>query len=117
MRTVVTVILSGMLLFPGIVCSAERKAVQESAASAAAKSQKLDLNLATREQLVGVPGIGPRMAQAIVDLRSKKGSFLRIEELLELRGIKEKKLTALALHLVVIPPQPAPPGAAASPSR
>jgi DNA uptake protein ComE-like DNA-binding protein len=45
------------------------------------------------------------MARAIVDLRSRKGSFTRVEELLEVTGIKEKKLAAIAGYLEVMPVQ------------
>ena len=116
MKRVVTVILAVLLLAPQIAAAADRKAVQEPPISSAAKAlpQKLDLNRASREELVGVPGIGPRMAQAIVDLRLKKGSFKRVEDLLEVTGIKEKKLASISGYLEVIPlptPSPAVPAA------
>jgi DNA uptake protein ComE-like DNA-binding protein len=57
------------------------------------------------------------MAQAIVDLRSRKGSFASLDELLEVRGIKEKKLAALTAHLVVVPPKATGQTPAATPSR
>lgn len=69
----------------------------------------LDLNKAGKEDLLSVPGIGPKMAQSILDLRAKKGSFTRVEELLEVRGIGEKSLAALSPYLTVVPaPAPAP---------
>jgi competence ComEA-like helix-hairpin-helix protein len=106
-KKIVTVFLTVLMLSPGILAAAEKKAGQEVPATVAVKAmpQKLDLNRASREELVGVPGIGPRMAQAIVDLRQKKGSFKRVEELLEVTGIKEKKLAAIAGYLEVIPLQ------------
>ena len=105
MKRIVTVFLAILLLFPGIVTAADKKTGQDQPASAAAKAipQKLDLNRASREELIEVPGIGPRMAQAIVDLRHKKGSFSRVEDLLEVSGIKEKKLAALTVYLEVVP--------------
>ena len=107
MKRIVTVFLAILLLFPGIVTAADKKTGQDQPASAAAKAipQKLDLNRASREELIEVLGIGPRMAQAIVDLRAKKGSFKRVEELLEVTGIKEKKLASIAGYLEVVPLQ------------
>ena len=107
MKRIVPLILGVLLLAPGIVKTAERKAAQETAAMTAAEElpRKLDLNRVSREELVGVPGIGPSMAQAIVDLRSKKGSFTRVEDLLEVTGIKEKKLAAIVGYLEVVPLQ------------
>jgi len=57
------------------------------------------------------------MAQAIVDLRSKKGSFTQVEELLEVTGIKEKKLAAIAGYLEVKPPRTSAAATPESPSR
>jgi competence protein ComEA len=104
---IVTLILAVLLLSPGILTAADRKTTQEPSVAATVKAlpQKLDLNRVSLEELVGVPGIGPRLAQAIVDLRQKKGSFKRVEDLLEVTGIKEKKLAAITDYLEVVPPQ------------
>lgn len=66
-----------------------------------AAAQKLDLNRATLEELLAVPGIGERLAHSILDLRSRKGAFSSIDELLEIRGIGEKSIVNLAEYLVV----------------
>jgi len=119
-KRIVTLILWALLLSPGIATAAERKTGQEPPVVTTTKGlpQKIDLNRVSREELIGVPGIGPRMAQAIVDLRSKKGSFTRMEELLEVTGIKEKKLAAIAGYLEIIPLQTSAATApAAAPSR
>ncbi len=109
MKGMLTVIIGALLLFPGITAAAEQKTAQEQPVSAAVKPlpRKHDLNRVSREELVGVPGIGPRLAQAIVELRMKKGAFKRFEDLLEVTGIKEKKLAALSGYLEVVPPQTA----------
>jgi competence protein ComEA len=61
----------------------------------------LNLNTATPHQLEALPGIGPVLARRIVDFREKKGSFKRIEELLAIPGISEKKWKALRSYLTV----------------
>jgi len=106
-KRMATVILGVLLLATGIVSAAEKNTTQDPQVSSTAKElqKKLDLNRASRDELVGVPGIGPRMAQAIVDLRTKKGSFKKVEDLLEVTGIKEKKLASLSGYLEVIPVQ------------
>jgi len=118
-KKIVTLFLAVLLLSPGILTAADRKAGQDQPVSAVATAipKKLDLNRASREELVGVPGIGPRMAQAIVDLRAKKGSFQRVEELLEVTGIKEKKLASIAGYLVVVPLQTSATTTPANPTR
>lgn len=50
---------------------------------------KLNLNQASKEELMNLPGIGEKRAEAILKLREQKGSFQKIEDLLEAEGIKE----------------------------
>lgn len=61
----------------------------------------LNLNTATAEQLTRLPGIGPSLAKRIVVFREKKGGFKRIEELLAVPGVSEKKWQAVREYLVL----------------
>jgi len=61
----------------------------------------LHLNTATVEQLERLPGVGPVVAKRIVDFREKKGGFKRIEELLAVPGVSEKKWKAIREYLVL----------------
>ena len=51
----------------------------------------LNLNTATFEQLDALPGIGPVLAGRIIEFQEKRGGFRRIEELLAIPGISERK--------------------------
>ncbi len=51
----------------------------------------INLNTATVQELRTLPGIGPVLAKRIVDFREKKHGFKRVEELLAIPGISEKK--------------------------
>jgi competence protein ComEA len=55
-------------------------------------SAPVDLNTASLEQLDGLPGIGPVLAQRILDWRSANGRFSTVEELAEVSGIGEATL-------------------------
>jgi competence protein ComEA len=61
----------------------------------------LDINLATESDLILVTGIGEVTAKKILDMRSKLGRYKNIEQLTEIKGIKEKKLAKLRKYLYV----------------
>jgi competence protein ComEA len=51
----------------------------------------INLNTATAKELEALPGIGPALAKRIIAFREKRHGFKRIEELLAIPGISEKK--------------------------
>jgi competence protein ComEA len=55
----------------------------------------LDLNAATLDQLQNLPGLGPVLAQRIVDWRTAHGRFTNVDELQEVSGIGEQRLEDL----------------------
>lgn len=50
---------------------------------------RINLNTATLEELMTLPGIGEKRAQAILNLRKQKGLFQKTDDLMEIEGIKE----------------------------
>lgn len=55
----------------------------------AAEAEKINLNTATKEQLMTLPGIGEAKADAVIAYREEQGSFQTIEEIMKISGIKE----------------------------
>jgi competence protein ComEA len=61
----------------------------------------LNLNTATLQELETLPGVGPVLARRIFEFREKKRGFRRIEELLAIPGISEKKWKAIKDKVVL----------------
>jgi competence protein ComEA len=55
----------------------------------------LDLNLATLSDLDALPGVGPVLAQRIVDWRTEHHRFASVDQLREVDGIGEAKYSSL----------------------
>jgi competence protein ComEA len=55
----------------------------------------LDLNTASVDQLDQLPGVGPVLAQRIVDYRSQHGAFRSVEQLQEVSGIGAQRFADL----------------------
>jgi competence protein ComEA len=55
----------------------------------------LDLNTATLDQLEQLPGVGPVLAQRILDYRLKQGRFTSVDELRAVDGIGDQRFAEL----------------------
>ncbi len=61
----------------------------------------IDVNRSTREQLMLVPGIGEKTADKILEQREGNGSFRKLDDLMQVKGIKEKRLAKLRRYLCI----------------
>ena len=69
--------------------------------AAGAPAAPVNLNTATLEQLDTLDGVGPGIAQRILDYREQKGGFRSVAELGEVPGIGDKRLAALTPRVTV----------------
>ena len=73
--------------------------------AAAVQKATVNLNTATIDQLMTLPGIGQKTAERILEHRTKTGGFKKIEELMNVKGIGEKSFLKIK-PLVSAPPKP-----------
>ena len=106
MKKILLLLSALALLGPAVLAAAaaappvEGRMLEESIAP----SPLFDLNSVTREELMSIRGIGPALAQRILDYRETIGTFTSIDELLEVRGIGMKNIIPFKEHLTLSPP-------------
>lgn len=73
----------------------QSSATASSTKNAADSSSIVNINTAGSEELQTLKGIGPKMAERIIEYRQTNGSFRTIEEIQNVRGIGPKKFEAI----------------------
>ena len=61
----------------------------------------LDLNTATLQQLMLLPGIGETLGQRIIDYRTEHNGFTSVDELKQVSGIGDKKFAEIKPYVKV----------------
>ena len=61
----------------------------------------MHLNSATLEQLETLDGVGPALAQRIIDFRSQHGGFRSLDELDQVSGFGPARMAALNGHVAL----------------
>lgn len=64
-------------------------------------ARQVDLNRATASDLEALPGIGPKLAQRVIEHRAARGPFGNVEDLRQVKGIGRKKFDLLRPHVLV----------------
>ena len=62
---------------------------------------KIDINTASSQQLQLLPGVGEVLAQRILDYRTEHGAFTRLEDLMNVSGIGEKRLEQIMPYIKI----------------
>ena len=61
----------------------------------------LNINTATAEELMKLPGIGETLSRAIVAYREENGAFSSVEDIMEVDGIGEGRFAAIEEYICV----------------
>ena len=69
--------------------------IQEGINTTSKKDSKVNINIANKEKLATLPGIGEGTAEKIIEYRSKAGKFKAIDEIKKIPGIGESKFKSL----------------------
>jgi comEA protein len=77
------------------------RATKPPVAATVVSTEVVNLNSATAAQIASLPGIGPKIADLVVQYRTKNGPFKKIEEIMNVRGIGEKSFLKIKDRLTV----------------
>jgi competence protein ComEA len=69
------------------------------AGAQAPAEERINLNTASKEELMKLPGVGPVIADRIIEHRRKHGPFKRPQEVIVVRGMSAKRYRLIA-HLI-----------------
>lgn len=64
-------------------------------------SGKISINKASFEELISLPGIGPKTAERIIEYRNTYGPFWTLEDIKNVKGIGDKKYAKLKEYITI----------------
>ena len=90
-----------MATIPAAAAQQKPSAAKTASRASAAPTTPVNINTATQEQLETLPGLGPKVAQRIIEYRQKNGNFKKVEDLMNVKGIGEKSFLKLKPMLTI----------------
>ena len=94
-------LVDGEMLYVPTKEEAATRQNSETTSDANDTNGKINLNTATKDQLMEIPGIGESKANAIIAYREEHGGFSSIEEVMNIEGIKEGVFSKMKEYIVV----------------
>jgi competence protein ComEA len=107
-RCLVMVAVFMPIALPVIAAEPAATQKQEPAKAAAPPAKKapglegqININTATADQLLLLPGVGKKTADVIIEYRTKNGNFKAVDDITKVKGIGAKKLEKIKGYLVL----------------
>ena len=88
-------------LEPYRVTSTGQSEASSAPAASALSEEKVNINTASKEELIGLNGIGEVLADRIIEYREANGGYKDVRELTNVKGIGEKLLEKLLPYVTV----------------
>lgn len=98
----ILIIIGGLLLVGAILRLSNVNFFKERRIEVAYQNQpnhKVNINKASLDELISLPYIGEEIARRIMEYRKNQGEIKSLEELLQIKGIGEKRLNAIGEHI------------------
>jgi competence ComEA-like helix-hairpin-helix protein len=89
------------VLFVCFVFSLLQSPKLQTSAAPRQEAERININTASAEEFMRLPGIGPALAARMVEYRRKHGRFKRPQEIIIVRGMSAKRYRQIA-HLIRI---------------
>jgi len=90
-----------MIYVPTIEEAKERESTETNKNTDDNQTDKVNINTASKQQLMTIPGVGEKKAQAIISYRETNGSFTSIDEVKKVEGIKDGVFEKMKDYIVI----------------
>lgn len=84
-----------------VTSTGQSEAASSASAASALSGEKVNINTASKEELIGLNGIGEVLADRIIEYREANGGYKDVRELTNVKGIGEKLLEKLLPYVTV----------------
>ena len=84
-----------------VTSTGQSEAASSAPAASALSEEKVNINTVSKEELIGLNGIGEVLADRIIEYREANGGYKDVRELTNVKGIGEKLLEKLLPYVTV----------------
>ncbi|MEI6125431.1 MAG: helix-hairpin-helix domain-containing protein [Pseudomonadota bacterium] len=99
-RTLFIAVAAAVIMAFVVMPAMAQEAAKPAKAKKPAVEGKVNINTATAEQLMLLPGVSAKKAEAVIEHRTKNGKFKTLEDLMKVKGIKQKRVDKLKDYII-----------------